>query len=82
MPGTNGFDLYQRLKQISHLKDTPIVFVSGSATIENQQRALELGAADFIEKPFGIEDFLRRIKSHLKTASPLVSTSQPEGATA
>ena len=52
MPGVNGFVLFQSLKQIPHLKDTPMIFVSGNSTIENQQRALDLGAADFIEKPF------------------------------
>ena len=63
MHGLNGFELFQRLKQISHLRETPVVFVSGRATIENQQHALDLGAADFIEKPFEIQDFTSRILS-------------------
>src|ERR1017187_10688926 len=63
MPGLNGFELFKRLKQIPHLAETPIVFVSGRATIENQQHALDLGAADFIEKPFDTQDFLSRILS-------------------
>jgi CheY-like chemotaxis protein len=62
MPGLNGFELFKRLKEIPHLAETPMVFVSGRATIENQQYALgELGAADFIEKPFDTQDFLSRI---------------------
>ena len=63
MPGINGFDIFMRLKQIPHLNETPIVFVSGRATIENQQHALDLGAADFIEKPFDSSDFVSRILS-------------------
>jgi CheY-like chemotaxis protein len=63
MPGVNGFELFRHLKQIPHLKETPVVFVSGNATIENQQHALDLGAADFIEKPFDTQDFLSRILS-------------------
>jgi CheY-like chemotaxis protein len=63
MPGINGFDLFQSMKQIPHLRETPLVFVSGNASIENQQRALDLGAADFIEKPFDTQDFLSRIFS-------------------
>ena len=63
IPGGSGFDLFMDLKQIPHLKETPIVFISGNATIENQQHALELGAADFIEKPFETQDFLSRILS-------------------
>lgn len=65
MPGLNGFDLFKRLKEIPHLAETPIVFVAGNASIENQQHALDLGAADFIEKPFDTQDFLARIRSHL-----------------
>lgn len=64
MPDINGFEPFQRLKQIPHLVETPMVFVSGGATIENQQHALdELSAADFIEKPFGASDFVSRILS-------------------
>ena len=71
MPGINGFELFRRLKEIPHLKETPVVFISGNATIENQQYALDLGAKDFIEKPFGVEDFLPRIFSCLnKTSGP------------
>jgi putative two-component system response regulator len=65
MPGLNGFELFKRLKEIPHLAETPMIFVSGRATIENQQYALgDLGAADFIEKPFDTKDFLFRILSH------------------
>ena len=63
MPGSSGFDLFRRLKQIPRLAETPIVFVAGNASIENQQRGLDLGAADFIEKPFDTQDFLSRILS-------------------
>ena len=63
MPSLNGFDLFKRLKEIPHLAETPIVFVAGNASIENQQRGLDLGAADFIEKPFDTQDFLSRILS-------------------
>jgi len=63
LPGTNGFEIYLRLRKIPHAKDTPICFVSGRPTMENIQRAFELGAADFIEKPFDTQDFISRILS-------------------
>ena len=66
IPGLNGFELFQGLRQIPHVKDTPIIFVSGASTIENQQRALDLGAADFIEKPFDTQDYLSRILAHVQ----------------
>lgn len=70
MPGSSGFDLFRRLRQIPRLAETPIVFVAGNASIENQQRGLDLGAADFIEKPFDTQDFISRILSLVeKTAT-------------
>jgi DNA-binding response OmpR family regulator len=65
MPGSSGFDLFMDLKQIPRLVETPIVFVAGNASIENQQRGLDLGAADFIEKPFEVQEFTSRILSCL-----------------
>lgn len=66
MPSLNGFDLFKRLKEIPHLAETPIVFVAGNASIENQQRGLDLGAADFIEKPFDAREFISRVLSQVK----------------
>jgi len=70
MPGLDGFELFERFKQMPHLKETPIVFVSGNSTIEYQQRALDLGAADFIEKPFDAKEFVSRILSQLEETTP------------
>ena len=67
MPGCNGFELLRRLRRIPHLQQPIVIFVSGNATIEDQQRALDLGAVDYIHKPFEPTDFIFRIKSH---ASP------------
>src|SRR6266568_2874181 len=63
IPDLDGFRLFQKLRLIPHLKETPVVFVSGNSSIENQQHTLDLGAADFIEKPFDTQDFLSRILS-------------------
>lgn len=69
MPGINGFDLFQRLKNLPQLRETTVIFVSGNASIEIQQQALELGAADFIEKPFGASEFITRIHSLVGTTA-------------
>jgi DNA-binding response OmpR family regulator len=70
LPGAGGFEICKRLRQFPHLKHTPVIFVSGCASTINRQRAFELGAADFIEKPFSGSDFISRILSLLEeTAS-------------
>ena len=67
LPGSNGFEIYRRLKEIPALRQTPIVFISGHCTLEDQQHGLDLGAADFITKPFEATDFIFRIKSLVKS---------------
>lgn len=61
----NGFEICSELKQRHFSRHTPIVFVSDHATIEDQQHGLELGAADYITKPFDASDFVSRILSHI-----------------
>jgi DNA-binding response OmpR family regulator len=82
MPDLDGFLLLQKLRQIHHLKETPVVFVSGNSSIENQQHALDLGAADFIEKPFETQDFLSRILSHAQSKNDFETILATERAAA
>lgn len=69
LPGMDGFEIYERLRQFPHLQDTPIIFVSGRLDNENRRRAFQLGAADFIEKPFQAQDFLWRVLSLVEQTS-------------
>ncbi|HZF01011.1 MAG TPA: response regulator [Methylomirabilota bacterium] len=64
MPGMNGFEVCRQLKDNPFFQ-TPIVFVSGRSLDQDVQRGLELGAVDYISKPFGIE-FAPRLLSHIK----------------
>ncbi len=68
LPGMNGFDICRELKQrwISHR--TPIIFLSGNALEERRAMALELGAVDFIAKPFIVDDFMERVALHISVA--------------
>ncbi|MGA3283175.1 MAG: response regulator [Verrucomicrobiota bacterium] len=68
LPEKNGFEVCAWLKQDFRFSRTPIIFASGHWNEENRRRALELGAADFIDKPFDTSFFLQKIFSHLKTA--------------
>src|SRR5438445_12273198 len=53
LPGMNGFEVCRLLKENPFFQ-TPIVFVSGRSLEQDIQRGLELGAVDYIAKPFGI----------------------------
>ena len=68
LPGTNGFELMKRIREFSNV---PVIFLSGSGEEENIVRALELGAADYIVKPFSPTELVARIETALrKQAGP------------
>jgi DNA-binding response OmpR family regulator len=62
MPEMDGWEVFNRIKALSLLKNVPIIFVTSVNTTEEEKRAYEIGAADFITKPFTKDDLLERIK--------------------
>lgn len=55
LPWINGFELAQMMKSHPDLKKIPLIFLSGQATEEDFAKAREVGAADYIKKPFDVE---------------------------
>ena len=60
MPGQNGYELTKELKK--HLK-IPIILLTAKGEVENRIKGLELGADDYISKPFEPKELLLRIKN-------------------
>jgi DNA-binding response OmpR family regulator len=61
MPGMDGWDTYERIRQISNLHKVPITIYSSSADPDDKDRALKIGAVDFIRKPFNVDELLAKI---------------------
>jgi len=68
LPGGNGFEIFARLKKLPRWQNPPVIFVSGRPYEEDQQCARELGAADYILKPFDVDDFVSRILTCIQPA--------------
>ena len=66
MPGINGFETCRRLKKHSETRAIPIIFMTALSDTSHKVKGLELGAVDYITKPFQREEVLARIKLHLK----------------
>ncbi len=66
LPWINGFELAQMLKEHKDLKKIPLVFVSGKATDEDMKKAFEIGADDYIKKPFDVEKLKKTVQTLLK----------------
>lgn len=63
MPDVDGWETFQRLRQVSR---SPVIFVSAAPFQENIVKGFEMGAEDFIAKPFNNPELIARIKRVLK----------------
>jgi methyl-accepting chemotaxis protein len=61
MPEMDGWDTFNRIKAISNMHDTPIAFFTVSTDPKDIKHAKEIGAADYIKKPFDKDDLLKRV---------------------
>ena len=67
MPDISGFDLCRKLKSDSSCASVPIVFLTGAASPEDRVTGLNLGATDYIIKPFHPAEFQARVRATLRT---------------
>ncbi len=65
MPEMNGFEVCERIKQNENIKDIPIIFLTAKSDIEDIQRGFEVGAVDYITKPFNLIELKARVKNHI-----------------
>lgn len=66
LPWIDGFELAEMLKQHKNLKEIPLLFVSGQASEEDIKKAFDIGADDFLKKPFEVEKLRKTIQVLLK----------------
>jgi len=66
MPDMDGWNTYERIKAMSNLHNTPIAFFTSSSDSKDIKHAQEMGAIDYIKKPFDKDDLLRRVEKILK----------------
>ncbi len=56
LPGMDGFELCEHIRELPLHTHTPVVFLTGYATVENRTQAADCGASDFIAKPFNLHE--------------------------
>ena len=63
LPSLNGIEVLRRLRQV---KDTPVIILTARDQIVDKVAGLDLGANDYMTKPFAIEELLARIRANVK----------------
>jgi CheY-like chemotaxis protein len=66
MPGMNGVEVTRRLRAMPHTAKVPILIISASATLEDEERALAAGANAFLSKPVDEYELLREVGNALQ----------------
>lgn len=66
MPDMNGYEVCLRLKSDAKTQDIPVIFVTSMSEIEDEKKGLEIGAIDYITKPFSSAIVKARVKNHIE----------------
>lgn len=70
LPGLSGIDFARRLKKEELTKDVPIIMLTARTEETDKIRGLEVGADDYVTKPFSPRELMARIKAVLRRAAP------------
>ncbi len=71
MPGLDGYETCRRLKRDAATRDIPVIFVTSLRDEDHETRGLDVGAVDYVVKPFNLRTLCARVRTHmdLKRAS-------------
>ena len=76
LPQLNGFEIYRRLKEADY--DLPVIFVTAKDDLEDKVRGLQLGADDYICKPFHAAELTARVDAVLRRYRRAISGERPQ----
>jgi putative two-component system response regulator len=66
MPEMDGFEVCRRLKTFHKSKNIPVIFLTARVDIDSIKTGFELGAVDYVTKPFHAEELLARVRTHIQ----------------
>ena len=69
LPGEDGYAILEKLKNFSATRNIPVIMVTAKEAEYDTVRGLESGADDYITKPFGMMEFVARVKAVLRRSS-------------
>ena len=76
LPGVSGIEICRQLKVRKDTQKIPIIMLSARSEEVDKVRSLETGADDYLQKPYGIQELLARIKLQLKRVRPATTGAE------
>lgn len=71
LPGEDGLSILRKLRAQSITKELPVIMVTAKSTEIDTVKGLDLGADDYITKPFGVMELMSRVKAILRRIKPM-----------
>ncbi|MCL1883048.1 MAG: diguanylate cyclase [Defluviitaleaceae bacterium] len=71
MPDIDGYEVLSRLRKMDETKNIPIIFITGLSSVNDEERGLELDAADYISKPFKNKIVKLRVRNQIKIVNAM-----------
>lgn len=71
LPGQDGVTLLKRMKASDDFRDIPVIMATAKGTEYDKIQSLDLGADDYLVKPFGIMEMVSRVKAVLRRCKPV-----------
>ena len=75
LPGIDGVELLSRMKASEKFRDIPVIMATAKGTEYDKVQSLDLGADDYLVKPFGMMEMVSRVKAVLRRCKPKVSSN-------
>ena len=75
LPGTDGVALLKMMKQSEEFQDIPVIMATAKGSEYDKIQSLDLGADDYLVKPFGIMEMVSRVKAVLRRCRPKASSN-------
>ncbi|WP_350306788.1 phosphate regulon transcriptional regulator PhoB [Photorhabdus viridis] len=72
IPGGSGLQMIKQMKRDNNVRDIPVMMLTARGEEEDRVRGLEVGADDYITKPFSPKELVARVKAVLRRISPMV----------
>jgi len=71
LPDEDGLDILKKLRSVSETRKIPIIMITAKTTEIDKVKGLDLGADDYITKPFGVMELISRVKALLRRSADM-----------
>ena len=70
LPGEDGLQILKKLRESEHTSEIPVIMITAKSTEFDKVLGLDMGADDYIAKPFGMAELLARVRARLRRVTP------------